>query len=879
MPLEVVQPFIEQSDFSGGHMPDLEAAAVPVSGLVDVMNLLPDVGSGTPQVRKGFKRLASITTGYSATAMHAYSFINSAGVRKSYLMVVVTTFEDNLADNLRLYSLDLETGAVAQESDPNQTFVRADGHHWGETINGIFYGGGEGNPMYSWNGDTGAYNDDAGAHNYRELVDPSAGIDLATERSTDFAFRKRQEIRFEDPLTLETQSYRSLKDIFYKKWKSGTSYQRGDKVSIRRAWFAGKSWYKSFHCKKRHDADATNRPGDGTGSWQTYWRAVDLDLPRDEESEINADHWALIPEAASTDVAVWHGERLFMRYDDLDGQVGKTRVLYSAPSRYKKGQAITDLTWDARDFGPEDDQGSTGGGFFEVDTGSNEHITAMASFGFYLIIFTHHSTHVLSGISETTWTKRPLTHAYGAVGSRAVVEHQGLVYFFSDQGLAVTDGNTVEEVENGHVIREWLREKVNWDKPRDVNLFSYGGFVWISLSTIEGDSNNQVVVYDPVTASFWQTDLKMSAACVARIGGADQLFFTSESPVGDLSTAVTAWTGTAHRSTSTRVIGVDTRTNLCTSPDFERLAGEDPREVKSNCGWSATTPTKTAWHISSEASFLRRYGAVVRNKRTNMASPYEGIELSYADGSTGTQTISTFVRRVNAKKKDPPVRYLLCRFRVDGVDLPEGDHSYRYVGNGWWRMSATFTGSLTPRDHAVVVRPRREVHVDSVLSEDVATLEAYFDGRESMGDDYKVFGGVDSLVYQYDHEDVQALPTDDTGEAVYASEDIRWHLQTAWWTFSTAQEERRIRRQWALIRGAVETLFRGFRNHDTVVEFETAKSTDDENTTYHEGAIMPDAYAVGFLLEGSGAPAALLGIGVDTQPRRVRYGTPAPAVD
>ena len=872
-------PFIEQTDFSGGYQPDIEPAAVPPHALSDVMNLLPDVGSGTPQVRAGFKRIASLVSGYTVTAIHPYSFINGSGVRKTYLMVVVSTLVDNVADNLRVYSLDLQTGTGVQRSPTNKTWVKATGVHWGETINGIFYGGSAGNPMYSWNGTTVAWNDDAGAHDYKELVLPTSGINLTTEVSADKAFKKRAEVQYEDPLTLSTQSYRTLKDIFYKKWSNAASYQRGDRVSIRREWFTGKSWYKSYHCKKKHDADATNRPGDGSGNWQKYWRLIDLDLPRDDESEINADHWSLIPEAAATDVAAWHGQRLFMRYDDLSGQVGQTRVLYSAPSRFKKGQAITDLTWDPKDFGPEDDQMSTGGGFFDIETGSNEPITAMAGLGYSLLIFTRHSAHALTGLNESTWNLRPITGQYGAIGPRATCVFNNQVYFFSDLGLATTDGSFVEEVENGQVIREWLRSQVNWDRGRDVVMWAFDGLVWVSLPSTEADTNDRVIAYDPETSSFWKLDLAVATAAVTRIDGVDQLFFGSSSPTGTLATAVLSWTGTPHRSTSTRVIGGVTRTNRCTSPNFGKAAGEDPRDVKANSGWAKTTADKVSWHVTSEASFRGVYGATFRNDRTNPAAVFEGLQLSFADGSTGTQTISCFIRRANSKReKKPPLDYSYARFRIAGSDLGSGVHTYRYVGRGWWRMSATFTGSLSARTHAVVIRPDREAHLDCILSEDTASLLAYFDGKESMGDNYEVFGGKSALVYQYDHKDILGAPTDDTGETSYAGDDIRWHLRSAWWTFSAARQDRRIRRSWAMLRGAVTTMFRGFRNHGATVAFETAKSSNTADTSYHEGAVMPDSYAVGFVLEGTGAPAAVLGLGIDTEPRRQRYHTPAPTI-
>ena len=132
------------------------------------------------------------------------------------------------------------------------------------------------------------------------------------------------------------------------------------------------------------------------------------------------------------------------------------------------------------------------------------------------------------------------------------------------------------------------------------------------------------------------------------------------------------------------------------------------------------------------------------------------------------------------------------------------------------------------------------------------------------------------MVFEYDHPDVQEDPFDDTGAQVYENRLIGWGLRTAWLPFGLHREERRIRRTWALIRGAVSVVLQGYRNYDdATVEYSVEEFPESPNSpaTYFEGRIMPDAYSIAMSVEGLGGPVSFIGVAVDTEPRRTRYHT------
>lgn len=538
MPVVPAPNIIEIRDFTGGFQPDSPEASLEANALLDVLNLLPDKVTKTPALRKGFAAIATIDPTRKVQTVRHYSYFTQSGTRKNYLMCVATTGQNNVADNVRVYALDLDSGTVTQVSPANKVWASGDGRHWGETINGVYYGGGPKDPMYSWDGTT--WKDDAGAHDYKTMVDPSSSIDLNTQVPSDKAFEKGDRVRWSDANNPDAQSYVAITRNHFRKWKTGRKYQKGDKVTIKREWYTGKSWPKSFRCIKKHTADATNRPGDGTGPWQDYWKQLILDDPRDEEQRISGD-WRVIPEAATTSVAVWHAHRLWLRYDDLAGLVGKVRVQYSAPSKPKRNSAINEFHWDPRDFSPRDDEMGEGGGWLP-DLQRAEPITALFSYGNYLLVFQRNAVYVLSGASEDSWMFRELA-TVGTVGPRAVVEHDGLVYFVGPAGMFVTDGTQVVPVP-GERAQEYIRRRLDGGGNPHVCAWSYDGYVWVSLPGPTGQDPVETLVYDPSTQSFWKQSIVAYDAVRVRKKGKDYVYFVQPNSgvvmvYGDPSTPAT----------------------------------------------------------------------------------------------------------------------------------------------------------------------------------------------------------------------------------------------------------------------------------------------------------------------------------------------------
>lgn len=702
-------------------------------------------------------------------------------------------------------------------------------------------------------------------------------------------------------LLFEIAAVRKDKDIRYKTWKSGNKYEKGRDFVSRKASPAGESTYwRSYRCIKTHTADATNRPGDGTGSWTTYWKQVALPLPMDVDGDV-AKEWNLIPTAPQTHLAVWHAERLFLRYDDVEEQLGLSRTIFSQPSKPKKGSDISDLFWDPTNFGlTADNEEGDGGGYFDSNTGDGDPITAYADLGPVLLVFKRRSTFAFVGTTKP-FQQRQLSDV-GAVSHRAHCRYDNLVYFFSDDGLYVTDGNEAVAVPGNGSIREWLHQAVDFSDPNlDVTMWTHDNRVWISLPTTVGRTPDITLVYDPTLEAFYPLDLQVNAVAVNRKGGIEQMFFAPETKVGTHSGAVMAWTGADNASTSTRIISAVTETNLSTDPSFEarRLSPyggtlsihdwQTVMEAKSNTTW-VVTHQKVKQDRTIKAKLRGKLGMELEydrdpyvfdsagDARANRARPpeipvpFEGIYQTITDVDASAHNISMFVRRKNWLK-NKTISYANTRFRIDGSELASGDHTYTHVGRGWYRVSATYTGAATPREHAIVFKPRFPVQLDKAMVVDGA-LVPYFDGdgTDGAGTLYTVEGGEYAMVHQYDHPDVQDQPFDDKGESTYENAAIPWSLQTSWFPFGVARQERRIRRVWALIRGAVTATLSGFKDYRTYSEHIVEVIPEDENrpVSWLEGKTMPASAAVSFSVEGLGGPVSVLGVAADTE--IVRFG-------
>jgi hypothetical protein len=872
---------IEQTDFSGGWQPDLEPALVPPNGLLDAVNILPDIGTAALQVRQGFKRLIPpLVQGYRIESIHAYNRLAGAS-QGQYLIMVLTNGLDGNPNNIMVYAVNLQDGTAARVDTANIAWNSSDGTHWGATINQTFYGGGPGDLMYSWNPVDGWSRNPSG-QTFPTLVtnfDPSP-----SQRDKTYAFRKGDKIQYASGDASNTPAgYAATKGNRFNAWATGKRYTKGAKVSYlsdagAHGGTAGKKWMRSFEAKVTHTASGSNHPDSGAGLWVGF----NLDVPRDDDNELSED-WSIVPSAGTTNVGVWHADRMWLRYDDVDS-AGKSLLQFSSPAHAPTDGSISTPVWDPQDWSttPDEDTGDRGG-FLPVNTGDGDDIVALWNFGFFLIICKRRTTWVKAGLSEPTWVVRKLGNV-GAVSSRSITEHDGFVYFISDEGLYRTDGTNLEPAPGADRVADWLRNSVNWEATgaedfgveavvgssnngetaQPVTMWSFGGYVWIALATHASRVPNQILVYDPHLQSNWLLTVAVQAACLNRIRGVEQLFFSSPSKVGEAVGATVEWLGIVGRSQSQRTLSGITEINLIANPSFSVLAGESLEDARDNSKWHVDGPN-VAFALATAYSLEGPAGAVVKNNGKD--GTFKGIHQTFAEANTNQHTISGYFQRA----QKTPLDYSILRWAVDDEVLPPNQHKFIYQGDGWWRIVATYAGSTSPRLHGFVLSNDTTVHADKFLAEEGGPIAApWFDG--DVTDDLKGVGGGDwSMLYQYNHPDVQDVPTDDNGQVNYLPVDIPWSVRSCWFTFGGVREERRIRRVWSLVRGMVSGTLRQFRNFsdDSVAVAEQRASTPV--ATYFEGRRMPDCYSVNFSLEGIGAPASILSFAADTQPRRVRY--------
>jgi hypothetical protein len=862
VPFTIAPNLIEVKDLTGGWQPDLNTAAAGPNALLSVLNFLPDIGSGILETRKGFKRMVDpIVQGYRVESLHPYNKLNGTG-EGQYLIAVLSNHVDNASDNIQIFAINLNEGTATRIDTAGNVWASSDGRHYGVTIDETFYGGGVGDSMYSWNPDDG-FSRDPSAQDFPFLVDnndPSSN-----QLASNYAFPITQKVRFTNPDDGSDAAYVPTKSNRFPFWKAGTRYVKDHAVTISITdGGSGKTYPRSFTAKVTHTATNGNKP---VGGGNNTWAIRNLDLPRDEDGDVT-DDWSLVPTAAVTNIAAWHADRLFLQWANSGD---RSLIQFSAPLKPTKNE-VGQVEWDPKNFSiqPDKDTGDGGGFLTKQRTGDGDPVTALYDYGFYLIILKRRSAWVCAGLRQQDFIVRQI-ESVGAVGPNAVCGHEGLVYFFSDAGLFATDGTQVTEAPGAEKVRDWLRQAVDWDineSEVNVTMFSFGGFVWVSMPTQSNGAPNVVLVYDPHTKSVWKLDLAIQAAAVNKVKGVSQMFFSSPSQTGDQVGAILGWLGERGRSQSTRILNSITETNLFANPSFSVLDGETLTQARDNSGWS-TSDDDVVFNLSPDAKLQGKVGAVVKNN--GGSSTYKGIGRTFSDKTTSQHTMSGYFRRANWREF-PNIDYTILRWAHQGDVIDSTHHKYIYIGNGWWRAVATYDGVVGGKRHSFVIRGGVTLQVDKLLCEDGGPLaKPWFDG-DASDDEGGVTGGDWGLVYQYDHPDVQEIPSDDNGAFEYTSNTIGWLARLSWFPFGVLREVRRIRKIWAQVRGNVITTLRGFRNYsDDAVFSVDAQAAEGVSTSFFEGRKMPDAYAVSVSVEGVGSPASFIGAAIDTQPRRVEY--------
>jgi hypothetical protein len=533
VPIEIAPNRVEFSELSGGFSPDTPEASIPTNASPDMLNLLLEHGGMSPEVRKGYERLSagrsSLTT-HSLRNLFYYETIND-GTRSRYLIAIMSDGTSS-ANNVQVWAYDLLNDTFTRVDNVGRTWTNPNSPHWSVVVSGTYYGGVRGDAIYRWHPIDGWSDDPTANDTLDTWVDAiNDGVDTASEKGRDYAFKERQKVAFDG------EEYSALRDIRYDKWASDEQYHVGDRVSRKHVWASTSSYWKSFVCIVSHKASTEfNAPGTGTG-WRTFWKKVRLDNILDEDGELN-DPWTLAGNGVKSSVGIFYGDRMMVRRDNENE---RSFIQYSQPlttSTQDKHQKIADIVWDPKAWAAVDTIDHEGGGFFPVSPGRGDAIRDVYAMGNYLVIAKRWSTHVLSGRAEANWSQRPVG-PLGVVALHNMAELDGIVYGLSHTGtLWMTDGTNQKEVPGAEKAREFIKERIDrllQTTPEDDDerwmptVWAYDRRVWISLPDTfsAGSPDDITMVYDPLTESWWKLALPILAATTGAADRAERMWFST----------------------------------------------------------------------------------------------------------------------------------------------------------------------------------------------------------------------------------------------------------------------------------------------------------------------------------------------------------------
>jgi len=528
MPLAVAPDVIEQSDFSFGLDLQGQDPTVDTAALLDDLNLILDPNTGSLVTRGGLSRDWNLT-GTSLDDHYVLQIFPFQAPGGSKLVVVVSNGGSG-ADNVGLILVDLEANSYIRMDTPGVTWSDSKEHHWGVGMEGIWYGGTQGVEMYSFTVDGSVWNDDAGVpENSRELIDDvNDAVSAATEYARDYAFKGNEIVLWDG------NYYKPSRHIRFDEYDNDEkTYNVGDKVSRLWIWDSTEIYWKSFKCIKKHDpsAVADTEPGEGP-DWRDYWTKVRLPLPTNSNDDAETSPaWFYVPVASETHIGAWHANRLFLRFDD---EKDRSRLQFSAPVKPDKGEDVPDVTWHP-DFAPSSTNEGSGGGWLPFNDGTHHgFITALHSYGDRLLVFKRQAVWALVGTDDSTWQTKRIMEGIGCVGPDSHVQLDGFVYFLSDEGLWVTDGQDAKEVPGNERVRDYIRTRldesqfVQSTEVRRVDqyptMWKWDGFIWISMPSVETTASKSVtLVYHPTTASWYYTNLPIRDTATFRDAGRTHL--------------------------------------------------------------------------------------------------------------------------------------------------------------------------------------------------------------------------------------------------------------------------------------------------------------------------------------------------------------------
>lgn len=168
---------------------------------------------------------------------------------------------------------------------------------------------------------------------------------------------------------------------------------------------------------------------------------------------------------ANGQFALLHKEKLFT-------------VPTDEPSRLKWSDSFQPESWPAVNY-------------WDIKPGDGDRVTCLQKHMGTLVIFKRRSIHILSGSSLDDFRCEEMNSKIGCVGKFAAYMYDPYVFFVSDEGLCVWNGQSVQNLSADRIPGFWNR--VNKEYIHKTAVGSWDKLIWIALP-IDGNTNNSAVL-------------------------------------------------------------------------------------------------------------------------------------------------------------------------------------------------------------------------------------------------------------------------------------------------------------------------------------------------------------------------------------------------
>lgn len=198
---------------------------------------------------------------------------------------------------------------------------------------------------------------------------------------------------------------------------------------------------------------------------------------------------------ASGSVAVPNGK--YMTY--FQNQVF-VAGLTAAPSGLTLKDPKSAVVWsaiaDATNFDPAS---LTGAGFLEFDPNDGAAITAIGVAGPYVFVFKPRKTWVITSVANAT--SRMISNTVGAAAHRSLAQSpQGLIFLSEDRGCYVSNGSTVEPLNDA--IDPTFKSITSGQRAQAAGVF-YDRHYYLSVP-LTSATNDTILDFDTTLGSWWR---------------------------------------------------------------------------------------------------------------------------------------------------------------------------------------------------------------------------------------------------------------------------------------------------------------------------------------------------------------------------------------